>query len=428
MSSPKRCFGSGRERCGSPICVLPKGTLRNDGPSWRHNRHVDRDQAGEAAINNVFETKPVRHGPTARNEKIHEFLEREGRPEAAPIRDWIEHWYDQLPSNKQRDIRGRMRSGDDLQFTTAYFELQMFAMLKRMGCDITVEPRLADGRYNPDFLARRDDEAFYVEATVCGQGAGGLRITTNEVDAVEKVRTAFEDDKVEIHSDLWLQAEGVLDRTPSKKEVSKPFIDLMRRTTAAEVQRAYESDPFHHEHGTQHREVFEFDTWRLEGVLHPKPPGCATAYVSGPSRSACGDATEAIRASLAEKARSWRRMGPPDGILVVAMSVCHSQYFWKRGDEWNDGDETRAIAEDWTSSSLAAPWREEFKTINGILFVSDVSLGNEQATRARLRPNPERCLPKSLAPLTREHGLAKLTGFPHTSARAPSRSPERADD
>ena len=375
-------------------------------------------------MNTVFETKPVRRGPAVGKEKIHEFLEREGRPEAAPIRDWIEHWYDQLPSDKQRDIRGRMRSGDDLQFTSAYFELQMFAMLKRMGCDITVEPRLADGRYNPDFLARREDEAFYVEATVCGQGAGGLRITTNEDDAVEKIRAAFKDEEVEIHSDLWLQAEGVLNQTLSRKGVSRPFIDLMRRTTAAEVQRAYESDPYHHEHVTQHREVFEFDTWRLEGVLHPKPPGCATAYVSGPSRSACGDATEAIRASLAEKAKPWRRMGPPDGILVVAMSVCHTQYFWKRGDESNDGDETRAIAEDWTSGSLAAPWREEIKTINGILFVGDVSLGNEQATRARLRPNPERCPPKSLASLTREHGLSKLTGFPsHTCT-----DPEHADD
>ena len=379
-------------------------------------------------MNTVFETRPVRRGPAAAKEKIREFLEREGHPEAAPIRDWIEHWYDQLPSDKQRDIRGRMRSGDGRQFTSAYFELQMFAMLRRMGYDITVEPMLADGRYTPDFLARRGDEAFFLEATVCGYGAGGLQGTTNEYDAVEKIRAAFEDEGVEIHSNLWLQAEGVLDQTLSRKRVSRPFIDLMRRTTAAEVQRSYESGPYQYWHRRQCGEVVEHGAWRLEGVLDPKPPGCATAYVWGPDRSACGDAAEAIRASLAEKARPWRKMGPPDGMLVVAMSVCHSQYFWKHGDEWTDGDETRAIAEDWTSSSLAAPWREELKTINGILFVGDVSLGNEQATRARLRPNPERCPPKSLASLTREHGLAKLTGFPFTPARTPSRSSEHAGD
>ncbi len=42
-------------------------------------------------MNTVFNTKPVRRGPATEREKIHEFLEREGRPEAAQIRDWIEH-------------------------------------------------------------------------------------------------------------------------------------------------------------------------------------------------------------------------------------------------------------------------------------------------------------------------------------------------
>lgn len=192
-------------------------------------------------MNAVFDRKPVRRGPAAGREKIHEFFEREGRPEAAPIRDWIEHWFDQLPSEKQGDIRGRLRSDDIKQFTSACFELQMFAMLKRMGFTITVEPTLGDGRYKPDFLVRREDETFYLEATVCGQGAGDLQGTRNEQDAVEKIRLAFDDEKVEIHSHLWLQAEGVLDQTLPRKKVSGPFIDLMRRTTAAEVQRSHAS-------------------------------------------------------------------------------------------------------------------------------------------------------------------------------------------
>lgn len=347
-------------------------------------------------MSTVFETKPVRRGPSTGKEKTHEFFEREGRPEAAPIRHWIEHWYDQLPADKQPDIRGRMRSGDDDQFTTAYFELQMFAMLKRMGYDITVEPRLADGRYTPDFLARRGDEAFYLEATVCGYGAGELQATKNEYDAVEKIRAALEDEKIEMHSDLWLEAEGVLNRTLAGKRVSKPFVDLMRRTTAAEVQRSCESRSYQYWHRSQCGEVVEHGDWRLEGILHPKPHADATGQVLGPGRSAMGDATEAIRERLDEKATRWRKMGPPSGILVVAMSICHSQYFS------NNGDETRAIRKDSTN----------FKAINGILLVGDVSLGNEQATRARLVHNPERCLPESLAALTREHKLADLTGFP----------------
>ena len=179
-----------------------------------------------------------------------QFIEREGRPEAAPILDWIEYWYGQLPPAKQPDIRGRLRSDDINQFTSAYFELQMFAMLQKMEFEVTVEPALAAGRYIPDFLAQRGDERFYLEATVCGQDAGDLRITRNEEDAVEKIRSALEDAGVDVHSHLWLQAEGGLNHTLSKKKVAKPFIDLLRRTTATEVQESHESNPYGHQYQT----------------------------------------------------------------------------------------------------------------------------------------------------------------------------------
>ena len=282
-------------------------------------------------MNTVFDLKPIRHGPATGNEKVHEFFEREGRPEAAPIRDWIEHWYGQLPPAKQPDMRGRLRSDDIHQFTSAYFELQMFAMLRTMEYEVTVEPTLAAGRYNPDFLARREDETFYLEATVCGQDAGDLRATRNDEDAVEKIRAAFEYEKVNIHSHLWLQAEGALSDTISANKITRAFADLMRRTTAAEVHRSHESDPHHHQHRTQYREQFEYGDWRLEGFLEPKLHKDAAGHVWGPARSAVGDATESIRTSLADKARPWRKMGPPDGIFVVAMSICHGQYFWNDG-------------------------------------------------------------------------------------------------
>ena len=355
-------------------------------------------------MNNVFNRKPVKHGRTTNDEKIHEFPEREGRPEAAPIRDWIEYWHGQLPATKQRDIRGRLHSGDIHHFTSAYFELQMFAMLRTMGYEVTVEPTLAAGRYNPDFLVKQGDDRFYLEATVCGQDAGDLRGTSNEMDAVEKIRSAFENARVDLHSHLWLEAEGNLNQTLSKNRVAKPFTDLLRRTTAAEVQESYESNPYGHLHRTEFGAELKCDDWTLQGVVEPTFHVDGPGHVWGPVRWAMGDASEAIRTSLVEKATQWRRMGPSDGILVVAISVCHSQF------SWNDGDETRAITEDWTSGNPTAYWRDELKAVSGILLVGNISLGYEQVTRARLVPNPERCLPESLAPLMTENRLAVFTG------------------
>ena len=358
--------------------------------------------AREAEMNTVFNIKPVRRGRTTERERIHEFLEREGRPEAAQIRDWIEHWYNRLPREKQSDIRGRLRSGETDRFTEAYFELQMFALLKTSRHQVCVEPALSNGRYKPDFLAIRGSRAFYFEATVCGQGehnAGLLRANANENDAVEKVRSALREEEVHMHSHLWLRAEGNLDRTLSKRTIGKPFIDLLKRTSAEEVEESCKS-------GLSLQEVFNCGDWSLRGVLDPKPFKGAIGHVWGPVRSAVGDASDAIRTSLAKKATEWRKKGPGgDEILVIALSVCHSQY------SWNDGDEIRAIARDPTNEAPGALWRDELRDVAGVLFVGNVSLGNELLTKARLVQNPNRTLPESLVFLTTEHKLAELTGF-----------------
>ena len=353
-------------------------------------------------MNTVFNTKPVRRGPSTERERIREFLEREGRPEAAQIRDWIEHWYSRLPTEKQSDIRGRLRSGETNRFTEAYFELQMFALLKTSGHEVCVEPALSDGRYKPDFLAVRGSTAFYLEATVCGhshRNAGVLRASANEIDAVEKIRSALQDEKVHMHSHLWLEAEGDLKRTLSKGKIGKPFIDFLKRTSAEQVGRSFASGiPLH--------EVFTYGDWMLRGRLDPKSSKGVVGRIFGPARAAMGDASDAISTSLAKKATEWRRKGPGrDEVLVIALSVCHSHYFWY------DGDEIRAIARDPANQLPTAPWRDDLRDVAGVLFVDNVSLGNEIRTRARLVQNPDRNLPESLAFLTTEQKLAKLTGF-----------------
>ena len=353
-------------------------------------------------MNTVFNIKPVRRGRGTEREGIHEFLEREGVQEAAPIRDWIEHWYRQLPREKQSDIRARLRSGQTDRFTEAYFELQMFGLLKTSRHQVCVEPVLSKGSYKPDFLAIRGSRAFYLEATVCGQGdhnAGKLRGNANENDAVEKIRSAVREEEVHMHSHLWLRAEGNLDRTLSKREIGKPFIDLIRRSSAEEVEQSLES-------GLPLQGVFKCGDWSLRGVLRPQPVKGTVGHIWGPVRSAVGDASDAISTSLVKKAKEWRRKGPGgEEILVIALSVCHSQYLWNRGDE------IRAIARDPTNEAPNALWRDEFRDVAGVLFVGNVSLGNELQTRAWLVQNPDRNLPESLAFLTTEHKLAELTGF-----------------
>ena len=142
------------------------------------------------------------------------------------------------------------------------------------------------------------------------------------------------------------------------------------------------------------------------GPSGPEVRKGAAGHVLGPARSAMGDASDAISKSLITKAKEWRKKGPGGNeVLVIALSVCHSHYFW------DEGDEMRAIAREVTKEAPAAIWRDELCDIAGVLFVDNVSLGNELTTRTRLFQNPEQSLPESLAFLTTEQKLAALTGF-----------------
>ena len=71
----------------------------------------------------------------------------------------------------------------------------------------------------------------------------------------------------------------------------------------------------------------------------------------------------------------------------------------------------RAIAKDAMDETPNAPWRDDLRGVSGVLFIGNVSLGNELRTRARLVKNPDRHLPESLAFLVVEQNLAELTGF-----------------
>ena len=154
-----------------------------------------------------------------------------------------------------------------------------------MGHEVSVEPPLADGRYRPDFLARRGVESFYVEATVCGQRAGTLRATTNEADAVEKLRSALRNSEEEVHSDLWLKSEGKLNHTVSTKTIAKPFLDLLRNTVASEVRECYQST-LYQEDQPKYKAEFQCGDWTLECILRPKIQKHGVGQVWGRARTA----------------------------------------------------------------------------------------------------------------------------------------------
>ncbi len=338
---------------------------------------------------------------------------------AIPIRDWMEHSFRALPVNAMPRLRHRLQSPKFAEFLSAYFELQVFTLLRQIGCSIEVEPPFPGTQgATVDFLARHQEDAFYVEATVCGLGQGVLSSNANEEDAVRKIREGMTD----LHSDLWLRAEGELHRTLGKRRVLLPFQNLLRTHTRDDV-RALHSRFGPYEAECHLSVTIREGNWKLTGHLDPPRASNGQTHVWGPLRSGAVSGEAPLALALAKKAEDWRRMNLKEECFLIAVNVCNPDFGWKL-------DEIRAVyasdapvhAGGDTRQSLFAPY---LSRVAGVLIVDKATLGQERAARVRLYQNPERQLPDCLQLLLAEQRLGDLLGFPTQDTSWPEEASER---
>ena len=177
----------------------------------------------------LFKAVPQSQGAIVNGETTFEFLQRGGRTEAIEIRQWIENWFRKYPEDHGEELSKRLQSKKFAEFMSAYFELQIFSVLCRIGCDVEIHPDFADTHGKVDFGVTHGEDVFYVEATVCGTEQGILHSNANEEDAVRKIRDAIPHP----HSDVWIDAEGellkTLGDTPPRRPDTRPSGVLLAR-------------------------------------------------------------------------------------------------------------------------------------------------------------------------------------------------------
>jgi len=61
-------------------------------------------------------------------ESLFTFLNRSSQKEFARARDLLEDWYSNFPTHCHKDIRSRIRSGHEMPFHSAFFELFLHAI------------------------------------------------------------------------------------------------------------------------------------------------------------------------------------------------------------------------------------------------------------------------------------------------------------
>jgi hypothetical protein len=113
-------------------------------------------------------------GPKGHSESLFAFLNRSSNPGMERIRELLETWFAQYPSNARGDLQRRFRSDDDTTHWSAFFELYLYHLLVKIGYELQVNPDVAGLFVHPDFLVLSEGKSrFYLEATLGSVSAAG---------------------------------------------------------------------------------------------------------------------------------------------------------------------------------------------------------------------------------------------------------------
>jgi len=106
-------------------------------------------------------------GPAHYTEPKFNYLNRCARLECKKIRNLLEQWFRNFPSEIQDELRARFRSKDDRQHLAAFFELYLHELLSKSGFSVEPHPTMSNKTTHPDFRVLKDGKPlFYLEATL----------------------------------------------------------------------------------------------------------------------------------------------------------------------------------------------------------------------------------------------------------------------
>lgn len=127
--------------------------------------------------------------PSTHRESMFDFLNRAAGPWWAQVRVLIQLWANELERDEDyRDIRGRLREAGH-HHQAAYLELYLHALMTRAGYTVEVHPETTGSRH-PDFLVRRGEQAFYLEATMPGPTPEALAAASRRADFLDSLGAA----------------------------------------------------------------------------------------------------------------------------------------------------------------------------------------------------------------------------------------------
>jgi GatB domain/GatB/GatE catalytic domain len=263
-------------------------------------------QAANELINRkIFEERPrTREEPLQRGEHLFDFYDQSNRDGYEEFRALLNLWLSEVEEAHQAEIISRMRYGGNSAFRATLCELLVHALLKRLGYEVAVHPKVPGSSARPDFVAKDKDGHIicYVEVT-----------TTNRADEDD----AHSNREAVIYNAINkanLPAGCVLGYNLVKADKSSPstrqLVTSIERWAQENAEKAQTEVVI---------ERFTAGSWEFEIELYSDGGSEAIKGAIGAATMPGGRITPAedVRAALERKSRKYGKLDTPYMIVVA---------------------------------------------------------------------------------------------------------------
>jgi hypothetical protein len=118
------------------------------------------------------------------------FLNRVDDPYFSAVRRLLEEWFGQHPEAHREMLRADFWSSDERSAVSAYWELYLHELHRRLGFEITVHPQVPGRSRRPDFRLVCGEHTFYLEAAVVAHSDEEMGRQSREAIVLDTINEA----------------------------------------------------------------------------------------------------------------------------------------------------------------------------------------------------------------------------------------------
>lgn len=264
-------------------------------------------------------------GPIKEAEPQAVYLNKSGELYDRNVRLLMEEFISNYPDQEKNKILRLLISKDDSEFTSSYFELILFNLLKRVGSGIEVNPVVDEKGKNPDFLFEKDSKKVFIEALSIERDIP-LKLSEKKrvnplIDEVNKIKNK------EFY--LFFRKSGYVKNPPPITKIKKEIADWVGSLDYDLINKSYsklgsEALPKKIIHFEKSKFIFTatpYSSVKDENYKHRLISGLSGAFGWNNTR------TKIIN-SARNKRKKYKNLSHP---LILAINIQH--YFRSQRDE-----------------------------------------------------------------------------------------------